>query len=58
MLSSMHSFVTIKNNILYSNITEDIYPNENMVKLMFEKFDQMPEREILVNLFFLNPELN
>lgn len=46
----MTDSVVVKNNVVYSTIPEYIYPNDNMVKFLFARFNQWPERHIMVKL--------
>lgn len=50
----MTDSVVVKNNVVYSTIPEYIYPNDNMVKFLFARFDQWPERHIMVKIKSFN----
>ncbi len=44
----MADSVVIEDNVVYSTIPEYVYPNDNMVKFLFTKLNQWPDREIMV----------
>lgn len=46
--SSMTNSTSIRDNVITTTTPEHSYPNDNMVKYLFEKFKQWPQREILV----------